>query len=60
MQISQQTMDVGKHVVDAISVGTVVSTLLGYLPALAALASLIWSVIRIIETDTVQHWLGKK
>ena len=45
---------------DGLSVCTVVATLAGWLPAVAALASLIWSLIRIYETDTVQKWLGKK
>jgi len=45
---------------DAISIVTVVATLAQWLPAVAALASIVWSVIRIYETDTVQKWLGKK
>lgn len=49
-----------KHVVDALSVATVLGTLMSYLPAVAALASLVWSLIRIYETKTVQGWLGKE
>lgn len=52
--------DSTKHVIDALSVATVLGTLMSYLPAIAALASLVWSVIRIYETKTVQSWLGKK
>lgn len=47
--------------VDAISIGTVLATLAGWLPSMAAAASLIWTVIRIYETKTVQGWLkGRK
>jgi len=49
-----------KNIVDAISVATVLGTLMSYLPAIAALASLVWSLIRIYETKTVQGWLGKE
>jgi hypothetical protein len=45
-----------KHAADALSIMTVVATLAEWLPAVAALASLIWSVIRIWETKTVQSW----
>ena len=45
---------------DAISIATVLATLAQWLPAVAALASIIWSCIRILETDTVRGWLGKK
>lgn len=45
---------------DALSIVTVIATLAQWLPALAALASLIWSLLRIYETDTVQKWIGKK
>jgi len=49
-----------KNIVDALSVATVLGTLMSYLPAIAALASLVWSLIRIYETKTVQRWLGKE
>lgn len=55
-----QPQETTKHIVDALSVATVLGTLMSYLPAIAALASLVWSVIRIYETKTVQGWLGKK
>jgi hypothetical protein len=48
-----------KHAADALSIMTVVATLAEWLPAVAALASLIWSVIRIWETKTVQSWVQK-
>lgn len=48
-----------KHAADALSIMTVVATLAEWLPAVAALASLIWSMIRIWETKTVQTWVKK-
>lgn len=48
-----------KTVVDVGSIGTVVATIAGWLPAIAALASLVWTLIRIYESRTVQRWLGK-
>lgn len=48
-----------KHITDGLSIITVLGTLAEVLPALAALFSLVWSIIRIFETDTVREWLGK-
>ena len=49
-----------KHVVDALSLVTVVGTLIELLPAIAALFTIVWTAIRIYETDTVQKLLGKE
>jgi len=49
-----------KQVVDAVSVFTVVGTLGELLPPMAALFTLVWTVIRIYETKTVQRLLGKE
>lgn len=57
--MSTQTETV-KHAVDAVSVVTVVGTLMEILPAVAALFTIVWTAIRIYETDTVQRLLGKK
>jgi hypothetical protein len=43
-----------KEVMDTISVATGVGALAGLLPALAALVTIVWTGIRIWETDTVQ------
>jgi len=54
-------MDEGvKHVVDGLSLVTVLGTLVDFLPAVAAVFTIVWTAIRIYETDTVQGWLGKK
>lgn len=44
---------------DILSVATVLGTLAQWLPAIAALFTVIWTGIRIYETNTVQGWLGK-
>jgi hypothetical protein len=54
------THEAAKNVVDALSIGTVVATLAGILPSIAAIFTIVWTVIRIYETDTVQKFLGKK
>jgi hypothetical protein len=45
---------------DALSIVTVVGTLAEVLPAIAALFTIIWTAVRIYETETVQKLLGKK
>ena len=48
-----------KQIADGVSIITVVGTLAGLLPSIAALFTVIWTGIRIYETATVQRWLGK-
>jgi hypothetical protein len=48
-----------KVVGDALSVSAVVATLAGWLPAIAALFTIIWTGIRILETETVKKLLKK-
>lgn len=45
---------------DVLSAGVVVATIVQWLPAAAALLTVIWTAIRIWETDTVQRALGRK
>lgn len=45
---------------DIISIGVVFATLVSWLPSMAALLTIVWTVIRIYETQTVQGWLGRK
>lgn len=49
-----------KHLIDAASVATVLGTLVEMLPSIAALFTIVWTAIRIYETDTVQGLIGKK
>ena len=51
--------DNAKHAVDAASAATVIGTLAGWLPSVAALFTIIWTVIRIYESATVQRWLRR-
>lgn len=55
----QHTAETTKQAIDAISVFTVVGTLSDLLPPMAALVTIVWTGIRIYETETVQKMLGK-
>jgi len=55
-----QTHETAKAVTDAASVLTVVGTLMEILPAVAAVFTIVWTGIRIYETETIQRLLGKK
>mgnify|MGYP003111332662 FL=1 len=48
-----------KSIVDLASVFTVLGTLLEWLPHVAAFFTIVWTAIRIWETDTVQGWRSK-
>lgn len=41
--------DTIKHWVDLISISTVIGTLVGWLPAIAVLLSIIWTFMRIVQ-----------
>lgn len=54
------TIDEGaKHVLDLLSVTTVLGALMGILPSIAALFTIVWTGIRIYETRTVQRLISK-
>jgi len=55
-----ESHETAKHVVDALSIITVVGTLVEMLPSIAALFTIVWTVIRIWETKTVQNLFGRK
>ena len=48
-----------KHVLDFTSIGVALGALIQILPSIAAALSIVWTVIRIYETKTVQGWLKK-
>ncbi len=48
-----------KTMVDAASVATMLGTLGSILPPLAALFTIVWTGIRIYETETVQNLVKK-
>ena len=48
-----------KQIADAGSIGITLGTIVGVLPTLSALLAVVWMLIRIYETDTVQRLLGR-
>lgn len=49
-----------KHLLDALSIGTMLGTLFQMLPNIAALITIVWTLIRIFETQTVRNLLKRK
>ncbi len=49
-----------KTIIDVLSVGTGIGAFMSWLPELAAILTIIWTILRIYETDTVQRLLGKE
>ena len=58
--LKDHTPDISKPLVDALSVATVIGALVDVLPSIAALFTIVWTGLRIYETDTVQGLLGKR
>lgn len=58
--MTEQTSETTKALLDGLSIVTVVGTLVEMLPSVAALFTIVWTGIRIWETDTVQRVLGRK
>jgi hypothetical protein len=48
-----------KHAMDWLSLSTVVTTLVGMLPTIAAIIPIVWYSIRIYETKTIQGLIQK-
>ena len=48
-----------KHIVDALSIATVIGTLVDMLPSVAAVFTIVWTAIRIWETETVKRLTGR-
>lgn len=57
--MKHEVSESAKHVVDALSVATVLGTLVEFLPSIAALFTVVWTGIRIWETETVKGWFGR-
>lgn len=45
-----QNQEAAKAVVDGLSLGTVIGTILGWIPHIAAVLSVIWFALRIYES----------
>jgi glycerol-3-phosphate acyltransferase PlsY len=56
---NEHLTDATKHIIDGASIATAVGTMMQLLPAIAALFTIVWTLIRIYETKTVQKLLGK-
>lgn len=50
---------VGKWAIDALSIGVMLGALVNILPSVAAILTIIWTCIRIWETETVRRWAGR-
>lgn len=48
-----------KQIVDVISITTIFGTLMGILPSVAAVLSIVWSLVRLYETRTVRGIISK-
>ena len=59
MSVKDHLSEGTKHVLDGLSVITVLGALVDILPAVAALFTIIWTGIRIYETDTIQGWIRR-
>jgi hypothetical protein len=61
MELAHHSISEGtKHIIDATSILTVFGTLAQVLPPIAALLTIIWTLIRIYESTTVQKWIGNE
>jgi hypothetical protein len=58
--MSDHASETVKTAIDGLSIVTVVGTLVDMLPSFAALFTIIWTGIRIWETDTVKNLLGRE
>ena len=58
--MTDATNETVRAIGDTASVATAVGTLAGYMPSLAALFTIIWTSIRIYETDTVQRVIKRR
>lgn len=56
MPTTETAMQIG----DVLSMGVLIGYFFAALPAIATLLTVIWTAIRIYETDTVQRWLKRK
>lgn len=57
--ISDHISDGFKHLIDGLSVITLLGTLVHMFPSIAAGLTIVWTLLRIWETETVKHWTGR-
>lgn len=58
--MSEEVRGVMNTIGDTISFSLLIGYFFGLLPAIATVTTIIWTCIKIYETDTMQRWLGKK
>ena len=56
---SQDLPAAAKHAVDGAAIAMTAATIIKLLPAIAAALSIVWTVIRIYETATVQGVIAR-
>ena len=49
-----------KHALDALSLTALLGSLISVLPAVASILTILWTAIRIYETETVQRYVKRK
>lgn len=49
-----------KHVADGLSFGVLLGTIANILPSIAALMTIVWTAIRIWETETCKRLTGRE
>ena len=59
VEMTDSTHETSKLILDGLSIVTVIGTLVDMLPSIAAIFTIVWTGIRIWETDTVQRLLGR-
>ena len=59
-QTSEGILHAAKTIGDCLSIGVMVGTIISYLPAIAALFTILWTAIRIYETATIKKLLRKR
>lgn len=58
--MKHEDTEIAKTILDALSVATVVATLVEMLPSIAALFTIFWTGIRIWESQTIGRLVGRK
>lgn len=49
-----------KELFDGVSIMTAIGAFIGWLPSVSATITIVWMLLRIYETRTVQTWLAHK
>lgn len=57
--MKHELTDTSKNLIDGLSIITVVGALVDMLPSIAAIFTIVWTGIRIWETDTVKKLTGR-